>query len=119
MEADLTDIVIVPMPERLDAATSAEVEAAVVTVLRDGIGVIIDGAAVQYMSAAGVRVLVDAFRKANEQGARLVLARFTGVAEECLAVSGFAALLPVASSVDEARRKVGDESPSISRPLAP
>ena len=105
----MSDIIVVPMPERLDSTTAAEVEAAVIAVLREGVGVVIDGSAVEYMSAAGVRVLVDAFRKANEQGARLVLCRFTGAAEECLSVSGFSALLPAVASVDEARRKVQSE----------
>jgi anti-anti-sigma factor len=109
MGAEVSDIAIVPMPERLDSTTSAEVEAAIMAVLRNGAGVIADGGAVEYMSAAGVRVLVDAFRKAGELGARLALARFTGAAEECLAVSGFGTLLTVAPSVDEARRKVEAE----------
>ena len=110
MEDKLNDIVVVPMPERLDSTTSAEVEAAVIAALRKGVGVVVDGSRVEYMSAAGVRVLVDAFRKANEQGGRLVLCRFTGVAEDCLAVSGFGSLLPSAGSVEEARRKWQSEA---------
>ena len=101
------DVVIVALPERLDSATSAEVEATVMAVLRAGVAVVVDGANVVYMSVAGVRVLVDAYRKAGEQGARLVFCRFTGAAADCLAVSGFGALLPVTSSVDEAKRKLG------------
>jgi anti-sigma B factor antagonist len=108
------DIVIVTLPERLDSATSAEVEATVMAVLREGVAVVVDGANVVYMSAAGVRVLVDAYRKAGQQGARLVLCRFTGAAADCLAVSGFAALLPVSASVDEAKRKL--DSASRARP---
>ena len=109
------DVVIVALPERLDSATSAEVEATVMAVLREGVAVVVDGANVIYMSAAGVRVLVDAYRKAAQQGARLVLCRFTGAAADCLAVSGFGVLLPVMASVDEAMLKLGiDPQP---RPL--
>jgi anti-sigma B factor antagonist len=104
------EVVTVALPERLDSATSAEVEATVMAVLREGVAVVVDGANVVYMSAAGVRVLVDAYRKATEQGARLVLCRFTGAAAECLAVSGFGVLLPVMASVEEAMRKLGNDS---------
>lgn len=103
------DVVTVALPERLDSATSAEVEATVMAVLREGVAVVVDGANVVYMSAAGVRVLVDAFRKANQQGARLVLCRFTGAAADCLAVSGFGALLPVTATVDDAKRKLASD----------
>ena len=116
----MSDVVIVPLPERLDSTTAAEVEAAIMAVMRSGVGVIVDGAAVEYMSAAGVRVLVDTFRKAIEQDARLVLTRFGGAAEECLVVSGFALLLPMTASVDEARRKLEAElAAPRRRPLAP
>lgn len=111
----MSDVVTVTLPERLDSTTSAEVEAAVMAVLGEGVAVVVDGANVVYMSAAGVRVLVDAFRKAAEQNARLVLCRFTGAAAECLAVSGFGPLLPTAASVDEAMRKLG-VNPEARRP---
>lgn len=100
------ELVTVTLPERLDSTTSAEVEASVMAVMKAGVGIVVDGSAVNYMSAAGVRVLVDAFRKASEQDARLALCSFNGAAADCLAVSGFAQLLTVAGSVDEAKRKL-------------
>jgi anti-sigma B factor antagonist len=109
------DVVTVALPERLDSTTSAEVEATVMAVLREGIAVVVDGANVIYMSAAGVRVLVDAYRKATQQGARLVLCRFSGAAADCLAVSGFGVLLPVVASIEDAMRKLGIDSPSAMR----
>lgn len=101
----------VTLPKQLDSTTSAEVEATVMAALGPDVGVVVDGGAVTYMSAAGVRVLVDAYRKALQQGSRLALCRFTGAAEECIAVSGFGPLLPMAVSVEEARRKLAGEAP--------
>jgi anti-anti-sigma factor len=95
------ETVTVTLPTRLDSTTSASVEATVMAVLRDGVAVVVDGSEVDYMSAAGVRVLVDAYRKASAIGARLTLCRFTGAAADCLAVSGFADLLPVVASLDD------------------
>ena len=99
-------IVTVKLPGRLDSTTSAAAETAVLAELRTGAGVIVDGADVTYMSAAGVRVLVDISRKAAERGTRLALCRFTGAAADCLTVSGFATLLKVAASVDEAAARL-------------
>ena len=95
-------IVTVKLPERLDSTTSAAAAAVVLAELRDGAGVVVDGVDVTYMSAAGVRVLVDVTRKAVERGTRLALCRFTGAAADCLTVSGFAKLLKIAGSLDEA-----------------
>jgi anti-anti-sigma factor len=111
------EIVTVTLPRQLDSTTSAEVEANVMAVMGRGVGVVVDGSEVTYMSAAGVRVLVDAYRKAAQQGARLALCRFTGAAAECLAVSGFSLLLPVAATVDEAKRKLGGDVPRQAEPL--
>ena len=57
---------------------------------------IVDGSAVTYMSAAGVRVLADALHGAEEQEARVVFCRFSGPAADCLLVSGFSQLFDVA-----------------------
>ena len=99
-------IVTVTLPGRLDSTTSAAAEAVVLAELGDGAAVIVDGADVTYMSAAGVRILVDITRKATERGARLVLCRFTGQPADCLTVSGFATLLKVAATVDEAAARL-------------
>ena len=110
-------IVNLKLPERLDSTTSGAAEAVLLAELRDGAHVIVDGSAVIYMSAAGVRVVVDATRKAAERGAKLALCRFTGAAADCLAVSGFAGLLEVAGSVDEALARL---RPAVSaRPADP
>ena len=63
----MEDIATVMLPERVDSATSASVEALMFAALRPGARVIVDGSAVTYMSAAGVRVL--ATRHASGGGA--------------------------------------------------
>ena len=99
-------IVTIALPERLDSATSITAGSDVMAKLLRGGSVIIDGAAVTYMSAAGVRVLANAFRRATELGARVVLCRFTGAAADCLLVSGFSQLFDTAVSVEEATARL-------------
>jgi anti-anti-sigma factor len=99
-------IVTIALPERLDSATSIAAGGDVMAKLLPGGSIIIDGAAVTYMSAAGVRILANAFRRATELGARVVLCHFTGAAADCLLVSGFSQLFDTAASVEEATARL-------------
>jgi anti-sigma B factor antagonist len=105
-DKDVPGIVTIALPDRLDSTTSIAAGLDVMAQLRPGGSVIIDGAAVTYMSAAGVRVLANAFRRATELGARVVLCRFTGAAADCLLVSGFSQLFDTAASVEEATARL-------------
>ena len=70
--------------------------------LRPHARVIVDGSAVIYMSAAGVRVMAVVLHRAVERSARIVFCSFSGPAADCLLVSGFSQLLDVAESTEEA-----------------
>ena len=70
--------------------------------LRPGVGVIVDGSAVVYMSAAGVRALAIVLHKAAELSAKIVFCSFSGPAADCLLVSGFSQLFDVADSTEQA-----------------
>lgn len=95
-------IATIMLPERVDSATSASVEALMIGALRPEAGVIVDGSAVAYMSAAGVRALAIVLHKAAEQSASIVFCSFSGPAADCLLVSGFSQLFDVADSTEEA-----------------
>lgn len=105
------------LPARVDSETSERVGETLLAAIRPGGRVIIDGSAVSYMSAAGVRVLATALHRAQEAGARLVLCSFNGAAEDCLMVSGFSRLFDVAASVEEAERRLGTGGPTAGERL--
>ena len=95
-------IVTIMLPERVDSATSASVEALMVGALRPNASVIVDGSAVTYMSAAGVRAIAIVLHKAAELSAKIVFCSFSGPAADCLMVSGFSQLFDVAESTEQA-----------------
>ena len=95
-------ITTIMLPERVDSATSASVEAMMVGALRPNGSVIVDGSAVTYMSAAGVRALAVVLHRAAELSARIVFCSFSGPAADCLVVSGFSQLFDVADSTEQA-----------------
>src|SRR5260370_39478358 len=101
----MEDIATVMLPERVDSATSASVEALMFAALSPGARVIVDGSAVTYMSAAGVRVLATTIHRAEDQDTRIVLCRFSGPAAGCFLVRGFSPLFAVADTVDEAKKR--------------
>lgn len=95
-------IATIMLPERVDSATSESVEALMVGALRPHGSVIVDGSAVTYMSAAGVRALAIVLHRAAELSARIVFCSFSGPAADCLLVSGFSQLFDVADSTEQA-----------------
>jgi anti-anti-sigma factor len=106
MSGAMDNITTVVLPKQVDSETSASVETMVISALRPGAGVIVDGSEVTYMSAAGVRVFARALHHADEMGARIAFCRFTGAAADCLLVSGFTELFEVVDSVEEAARRL-------------
>jgi len=100
------EIVTVMLPDRVDSETALEVEKSMLEALQPGARVIVDGSDVAYMSAAGVRALATALRQADERQARVVFCRFSGAAEDCLVVGGFAQLLDVVGTHEEAAARL-------------
>jgi anti-anti-sigma factor len=94
------------LPERMDSATAASVEQTLQASLSRGAKLIVDGSAVSYMSAAGVRALAGVLHGAEALGARVVFCRFSGPAADCLDVSGFSQLLDVAESIEDATARL-------------
>jgi anti-anti-sigma factor len=101
------DITTVALPERLDSTTAAAAEQALRAMMRPGGRVIVDGSAVTYMSAAGVRALANVLHGAEAIEARVVFCRLSAAAADCLEVSGFAQLLDIADSLEAAKARLG------------
>ena len=104
------DIVTIVLPDRIDSVTAHDVEKSMLDAIAPGARVVVDGSAVAYMSAAGVRALATVLRRAEEREARVVFCRFTGAAEDCLVVAGFSQLLDVVGSPEDAVAKLRAKS---------
>ena len=100
--SDSDGVTTFTLPGQVDSTTAPGVERSMVEGLQPGLRVIIDGSAVTYMSAAGVRALATVLRVAAQQRARVVFCGFAGPAADCLVVAGFSRLLDVVASREEA-----------------
>lgn len=87
---------------RLDSATVPTVEGPLMAPIQRGRGVVYDLAGINYISAAGVRLIVAAVRRAEEAEARVAFARVPAEVAETLSVSGFAMFLSIFDSHDDA-----------------
>jgi anti-sigma B factor antagonist len=101
-ELSTTGIATIMLPERMDSVTASSIEQTLRAALKRDARVIVDGSAVTYMSAAGVRALAGVLHGAEALGAHVVFCRFSGAAADCLDVSGFSQLLDVAETVEDA-----------------
>jgi anti-anti-sigma factor len=95
-------IEIVTLPDCVDSTTAEDIEKSILVKVVPGARLIVDGAEVTYMGAAGVRALAGILHHAQAAGAQIVFCRFGGPAADCLLVSGFSRLLDVAESLEEA-----------------
>ncbi len=87
---------------RLDSATVPTIEDTLLAPIQRGTGVVYDLADLNYISAAGVRLIVAAVRRAQDLQARVAFARVPAEVAETLSVSGFAMFLRLFESRDEA-----------------
>jgi anti-sigma B factor antagonist len=99
-------IATIMLPDHLDSVTASSVEQVLRAALRRDARIIVDGSAVIYMSAAGVRALAGVLHGAQSLGAHVVFCRFSGAAADCLDVSGFSQLLDVAETVEDAAARL-------------
>lgn len=99
--------VLVIQPEgRLDSVSSPEFEQQVLQLLEKHGRLIIRFAGLQYISSAGLRVLLSAAKQVRRQQGRLVLCEIDGPIREVFEISGFLSILEVCDDLDAALRQI-------------
>jgi anti-sigma B factor antagonist len=106
---EVTNGLLVVRPKsRIDSGNAAAFEARCATLIAEGPQkVVIDFTEVDYISSAGLRVLLVAAKSARAQGGALTLCGLRGNVREVLEVSGFDTLLGAHDGVSEAAAALG------------
>ncbi|KPQ06107.1 MAG: anti-sigma B factor antagonist [Rhodobacteraceae bacterium HLUCCA12] len=100
-------IAVVHVRGRIDSATSPEFEGQLGTVFANPPdALIIDLAELDYMSSAGLRVLLIIAKRAKAEGYPLVLCNLAPGIREVFDISGFTAIFDIASTRAEALARV-------------
>lgn len=93
---------------RIDSSTAGDFEARCAALIAEGPPkVVIDFSGVEYISSAGLRVLLVAAKSAKSRGGALTLCGLRGSVREVFEVSGFDTLLGAHDSVSEAAAALG------------
>ena len=89
---------------RLDAMTAPAAEAALVDVIDGGASrLVLNLARLQYVSSAGLRVILATAKKLSRQNGRLVLCEMQPGVREVFEISGLLTVLPVGATEAEAQ----------------
>ena len=88
-----TTLTLVP-EGRLDTTTSPQLEALLATVLDNVTELVFDFAKLDYLSSAGLRVLLSAQKRMNQQG-KMKLLNVNAAVKEVFDITGFADFLTI------------------------
>ena len=98
-----SSVTVVSPDGRIDAETSPELENRLLALIQRGDAqIVLDLAAVDYMSSRGLRVLLLVTRKCQQSDARFALAGLNEFINELLTMTGFLPHLEVFGKVDDA-----------------
>ena len=94
-------IVSIVIKGRLDADSSPEAE----KVVRDALGeqtdrILFDLGQMEYLSSAGLRVLLSAAKEMRRREGKIVLCSLNEFVKEIFEVSGFQSLIPITDTVE-------------------
>ena len=94
-------IVSISIIGRLDADSSPEAEKVVKDALEgQTTRVLFNLASLEYLSSAGLRVLLGAAKEMRRKNGKIVLCALNEFVKEIFEVSGFQSLIPIAESVE-------------------
>ena len=101
------DILILRPVGRLDSSSSPELERVLTEHLTAGVQrLVFDFSALEYISSAGLRVVLLAAKKLRVTRGKMALAGLQDIVREVFDMSGFLALFIVTATLDEACAKV-------------
>lgn len=110
MQVDLVqegDVAVLIPSGRIDSHTSAELEGACMEQMAAGrLKILLDLAAIDYVSSAGLRVFLVVGKKLQREGGRVALCCLTPMVREVLAIAGFDRILTTAPTRGEGLAKL-------------
>ena len=107
IHTQIDNIDILNLSGRVDATTSPDFESQLLDLARaTKSGVVLDFNDVEYVSSAGLRVLLVGVRRLHGLGRAFVVARPSDNVKEVITMTGFHKLLTICGSMDEAFKAV-------------
>ncbi len=99
---------VVQVKGRLDAGSSPELEKEIDALATAGEKILLlDLAELNYISSAGLRVILAGAKKFKAKGGNFSVASLVSVVKEVFDISGFSSIIPIFGSAKEALEKLG------------
>lgn len=102
------EVSVLSVTGRLDSNTSPEFESRIVSLIDSGEkAIVVNCAELEYISSAGLRVLLLAAKKLKSSGGRIALASLEDHIREVFEITRFTTLFPIHASTEEALEALG------------
>ncbi len=102
-EGKKSGVVILSVKGRLDASNAATLEQQLLALIDAGEQrLVLDGAGLDYISSAGLRVLLVAAKRLRSGGGGIALAALRDPVKEVLDIAGFSSIFKLYRTADEA-----------------
>ena len=95
-------VVVVSLIGRLDAASAGETETELNSLTGDGAKLLVDLKGLEYISSAGLRVLLVVAKQIRRNNGKMCLCSLTETVSEVFEISGFLAIFDIADSEEAA-----------------
>lgn len=97
---------------RLDASNSSAIEKDIHnTIEKEGAKIVVDLAKLEYISSAGLRVLLVIAKEIKAKNGKVVLCSMTEGVRKVFEISGFTSIFDIQDNVDAALKKFGSSLP--------
>ena len=97
------DFIVIAVEGRMDAVSAPEFEKFLNNLIADGvIRIIVDFAALDYISSAGLRSVLITAKKIQSKGGGILVVSLRDTVKEIFEISGFSTIIPIHGSVDAA-----------------
>jgi anti-anti-sigma factor len=98
---------VVSVTGKMDAVSSPELEKELSQLMAEGEkDFVIDFAGLDYISSAGLRVILATAKRLKEKEGKILLASLQDMVKEVFEISGFSAIIPIYESVESALNHV-------------
>ena len=105
-EEQTGDVILIHLNGRLDASSAATAEQEIFALLERHSRVVVDFSALEYISSAGLRVLLLVAKKIQGRAGVLLLASMHPAVQEVFDISGFSAIFKIFPDVTGALRQI-------------
>ena len=98
---------VVSVTGKMDAVSAPELEKELSQLMVDGEkGFVLDLGELDYISSAGLRVILATAKRLKEKEGKILLASLQDMVKEVFEISGFSAIIPIYESVESALNHV-------------